>query len=122
PKLTEQMITAANNPASPPSGRVVVTWTDFRASPSNDQVFFDAYTDNGGASWSFGSSSINFTGECGNGTSPAFDASGALMVAWWDCTGGVASLREEYSTDRGATWPGSDITISHTHTIQHTSN
>src|SRR6266536_1064403 len=109
------MITADNNPASPHFGRVVVTWTDFQ---SLGNLFFDAYTDDGGLTWHFGSSSINFTGECGNGTSPAFDASGGLMVAWWECTGGTAKLREEYSPDGGATWPGSDILITNIDSIE----
>jgi hypothetical protein len=113
--VDKPMITADNNPASPHFGRVVVTWTDFQ---SLGDLFFDAYTDDGGLTWHFGSSSINFTGECGNGTSPAFDASGGLMVAWWECTGGTAKLREEYSPDGGATWPGSDILIANIDSIE----
>jgi hypothetical protein len=104
------MITADNNPASPHYGRVVVTWTDFRS--VGDEVLFDAYTDDGGLNWALGGSSINFTGETANGTSPAFDAGGNLMVAWYDFTGSSSTLREEYSTDGGATWPGSDVTIT----------
>lgn len=116
----KEMITADNNPASPHYGRVVVTWTDFRS--VGDEVFFNAYTDDGGLSWHFGSSSINVTGESGNGTSPAFDAAGNLMVAWWDNTGGTAKLREEYSPDGGQTWPGSDVTITNIDSIEDPNN
>ena len=60
---------------------------------------------------------------CLNVTSvTAFDASGSLMVAWWSCTGGSASLLEEYSTDGGATWPGTDRLIANINSIESPSN
>jgi len=117
--VDKPMITADNNPASPHYGRVAISWTQFRS--VGDQIFQAAYTDDAGLTWHFGASSINFTGECGNGTSPAFDASGGLMVAWWDCTGGTAKLREEYSPDGGATWPGTDNLIINIDSIENPS-
>lgn len=104
-------IAADMNPSSPHYGRVAVSWTDFGGS---GQFFYDAYTDNGGSSWNFGSTSINYgSNNCGNGTSPAFDANGDLMVAWFGCNGGGTQELEELSTDGGATWPApADTTIS----------
>ena len=102
------MITADNNPSSPHYGRVAVSWTDFT---SGGQFFFDDFTDDGGASWGAGSSSVNFSSHnCGNGSSPAFDANGGLMVAWWSCNSG-AHLYEEYSADGGASWPATSDTL-----------
>ncbi|HEY8745862.1 MAG TPA: hypothetical protein VIU62_22470, partial [Chloroflexota bacterium] len=100
-------ITVDKNPASPHYGRVAVTWTDFPN--AGGLLLWNAYSDNGGASWSRGATSINFpSSNCGNGTSPAFDANGELMVAWWECT---PSLEEELSSDGGATWPAPSDTV-----------
>src|SRR3954447_49413 len=95
-------ITVDQNPGSPHYGRVAVAWTRFFG---NNAVFEDAVSDNGGVSWTFGTTSINFTNhECGNGTSAAFNANGELMVAWADCSGGVNSIYEEVSGDGGVNW------------------
>jgi len=108
--VDKDMITVDQNLASPRYGRVAVTWTEF--GPTG-QFFFDAISDTGGAGWTYGSTSINYSSSnCGNGTSPAFDAAGELMTAWWDCNGGT-SLREELSADGGATWTApADTTIT----------
>jgi hypothetical protein len=103
------MITVDGNPASPHYGRVEVTWTEFT---SGGSVFLGDYSDSGGFSWQGANRSINTTASnCGNGTSPAFDANGELMTAYLSCNGGD-SVREDLSTDGGATWTGADVTIS----------
>jgi hypothetical protein len=95
-------IAVDQNPSSPHFGRVAVAWTRFFG---NNAVYEDAVTDNGGVTWTFGTTSINFTNhECGNGTSAAFNANGELMVAWADCSGGVNSIFEEVSSDGGVNW------------------
>ena len=99
--IDKDMITVDQNPSSPHFGRVVVTWTDFGPSGQN---FFNAFTDDGGASWTGGADSINIANRCGNGTSPAFDANGDLMAAWWSCDTSPRQLKEELSTDGGASW------------------
>ena len=61
-------------------------------------------SDDGGASWFASANAINFPlNRCGNGTSPAFDANGELMVAWWSCDQ-FGELRQELSSDGGASW------------------
>ena len=101
-------ITVDQNPSSPHYGRVVVAWTQFFG---NNAIYQADYTDDAGASWHTGGSSINFTNhECGNGTSAGFNASGELMVAWADCSGGVNSIYEEVSTNGGANWTASSDT------------
>lgn len=95
-------ITVDHDPSSPHYGRVLVAWTEFFG---NNAVYQTAYSDDGGASWTGGDASVNQEShECGNGTSPAFNASGEMMVAWADCTGGTNSIYEELSTDGGRTW------------------
>jgi hypothetical protein len=106
--VDKDMIAVDQNPASPHFGRVVVTWTDFGPSGQN---FFDAFSDNGGASWTGGSDSINIANRCGNGTSPAFDANGDLMAAWWSCDTSPSQLKEELSTDGGASWAQPNDTV-----------
>ena len=101
-------ITVDQNPNSPHYGRVAVAWTEFFG---NNAIYQEDYTDDGGATWHGSGSSVNFTNhECGNGTSPAFDANGDLMVAWADCTGGTNSIYEELSTTGGASWTASSDT------------
>src|SRR5579859_739535 len=96
------MITVDQNPSSPHYGRVLVSWTEFFG---NNAVYQTAYSDDGGNTWHYGDSAVNETShECGNGTSPAFNASGEVMVAWADCSSGVNSIYEELSTDGGASW------------------
>jgi hypothetical protein len=110
PALDKPMITVNQDPSSPDYGRVLVAWRDDSAGVGD--VFFDAYSDNGGASWTGASDSINFTGECGNGVSPAFDANGDAMVAWWSCTSG-SNIDEQLSSNGGASWTApSDTVIS----------
>jgi hypothetical protein len=101
-------ITVDQNPSSPHFGRVMVTWTDFGPSGQN---FFDAFSDSGGASWTGGSDSINIANRCGNGTSPAYDANGDAMVAWWSCDTSPRQLKEELSTDGGASWVQPNDTV-----------
>lgn len=106
--VDKNMITVDQNPSSPHYGRVAVSWTQFHGSTL---LYQDAYTDDGGNTWFLASTSINFPSDgCGNGTSPAFDANGDLMVAWWDCSSGNRLL-EELSTDGGATWPAPSDTV-----------
>ena len=107
--VDKPMTTVDSNPASPHYGRVEATFTEFTGGVS---VFIGDYSDSGGASWQGAQRSINTTStNCGNGTSPAFDANGELMTAYWSCTGGD-SLREDVSADGGASWTGPDVTIS----------
>ncbi len=102
-------ITVDQNPSSPHYGRVVVSWTQFHGSSS---IYQADYTDSGGAGWSPGSASVNTTAHtCGNGSSPAFDANGQLMVAWADCSGGVNAVYEELSADGGASWTAPSDTL-----------
>jgi hypothetical protein len=107
--VDKPMITADNNPSSPHYGRVLMVWTEFTASGA---FYITAYTDDGGANWSYAPTSVNYSySVCGNGASAAFDANGEAMVAWYDCDGGY-SLREELSADGGANWNApADTTI-----------
>ena len=116
-EVDKPSITVDQNPGSPHYGRVVVAWTQFHGA---NAVYQEDYTDDGGVNWHNANASINYTThECGNGTSPAFDANGDLMVAWADCTGGVNSIYEELSTDGGATWTApSDTQITTTNPIE----
>ena len=108
--LDKDMITVNQDPSSPDYGRVLVAWRDDSAGVGD--IFVNAYSDNGGGSWAAPGTSINFTGECGNGISPAFDANGDAMVAWWSCTSGN-DIDEQLSSNGGASWTApSDTVIS----------
>jgi len=96
--LDKDMITVNQDPGSPTYGRVLVGWRDDHI---GQNAFIDAFTDNGGANWTGSADSVNIVPDCGNGVSPAFDANGDAMAAWWDCNGG-STEREERSTDGGA--------------------
>jgi hypothetical protein len=110
PALDKNMIAVDQNPSSPHYGRVLVAWRD--DSGGFGDIFFNAFSDNGGASWTGASTSINFINECGNGISPAFDANGDAMVAWFSCTSGN-NIDEQLSSDGGANWTApSDTVIS----------
>ena len=98
--LDKDMITVNQDPSSPNYGRVLVAWRDDAV---GQNAFIDAFSDNGGGSWTGSSDSINIVPDCGNGVSPAFDANGDAMGAWFDCNGGN-SIQEELSTDGGASW------------------
>ena len=98
--LDKDMITVNQDPSSPNYGRVLVAWRDDAV---GQNAFIDAFTDNGGANWTGSSDSINIVPDCGNGVSPAFDANGDAMGAWFDCNGGN-KIQEELSTDGGASW------------------
>ncbi len=98
--LDKDMITVNQDPSSPNYGRVLVAWRDDAV---GQNAFIDAYSDNGGGSWTGSSDSINVVPDCGNGVSPAFDANGDAMGAWFDCNGGT-KIDEELSTDGGASW------------------
>jgi hypothetical protein len=107
--LDKDMITVNQDPGSPNYGRVLVGWRDDHI---GQNAFIDAFTDNGGGSWTGSADSVNIVPDCGNGISPAFDANGDAMGAWWDCNGG-STEREERSTDGGANWSQpSDTVIS----------
>jgi hypothetical protein len=106
--VDKDAITVDQNPSSPHFGRVAVTWTDLGPSGQN---FFDAFSDDGGASWTGGSDSINIANRCGNGTSPAFNANGELMAAWWSCDTSPRQLKEELSFDGGASWTQPNDTV-----------
>jgi hypothetical protein len=105
--LDKDMITVNQDPSSPNYGRVLVAWRDDHV---GQNALIDAFSDNGGASWTGSSDSVNIVPDCGNGASPAFDANGDAMVAWWDCNGG-SSEREELSTNGGASWNQSSDTV-----------
>jgi hypothetical protein len=107
--LDKDAITVDQNPTSPHFGRVVVTWTEF--APTGLSSFVDAFSDSGGSSWTGASDMINITNECGNGTSPAFDAHGNVMTAWWSCDASPDQLKEELSTDGGASWGQPNDTV-----------
>jgi len=108
--LDKDMITVNQDPSSPNYGRVLVAWRDDSAGVGD--IFVNAYSDNGGGTWTGASDSINLTGECGNGVSPAFDANGDAMAAWWSCTSG-SNIEEQLSSDGGASWNApSDTVIS----------
>src|SRR5258708_2673765 len=96
--LDKDMITVNQDPSSPRYGRVLVAWRDDSV---GQNAFIDAYSDDGGGSWAGSSDSINIVPDCGNGVSPAFDANGDAMAAWYDCNGGT-TIKEELSTDGGA--------------------
>ncbi len=107
--LDKDMITVNQDPSSPRYGRVLVAWRDDSV---GQNAFIDAYSDDGGGSWAGSSDSINIVPDCGNGVSPAFDANGDAMAAWYDCNGGT-TIKEELSTDGGASWTQpSDTVIS----------
>lgn len=105
--LDKDMITVNQDPASPNYGRVLVAWRDDAV---GQNAFIDAYSDNGGASWTGSSDSINIVPDCGNGVSPAFDANGDAMAAWYDCNGGT-HIEEELSTNGGASWTQPSNTV-----------
>jgi hypothetical protein len=110
PALDKDMITVNQDPSSPNYGRVLVAWRDDSAGTGD--LFYDAYSANGGGTWTGSSDSINLTGECGNGVSPAFDANGDAMAAWFSCTSGN-NIEEQLSSDGGANWTApSDTVIS----------
>ncbi|HEY1593144.1 MAG TPA: IPT/TIG domain-containing protein [Solirubrobacteraceae bacterium] len=107
--LDKVMVTVNQDPSSTNYGRVLVAWRDDHI---GQNAFIDAFSDNGGGSWTGSSDSINIVPDCGNGVSPAFDANGDAMAAWWDCNGG-SNIKEERSTDGGASWAQpSDTVIS----------
>ena len=107
--LDKVMITVNQDTGSSRYGRVLVAWRDEHV---GQDAFIDAFSDNGGANWSGSDDSINIVPDCGNGVSPAFDANGDAMAAWFDCNGGT-SIREELTTDGGTHWSqGSDTVIS----------
>jgi hypothetical protein len=105
--LDKDMITVNQDPGSPNYGRVLVAWRDDAVGQNG---FIDAFSDNGGGSWTGSSDSINVVPDCGNGVSPAFDAAGDAMGAWFDCNGGPA-IEEELSTDGGASWTQPNNTV-----------
>src|SRR5579859_378930 len=105
--LDKDMITVNQDPSSPNYGRVLVAWRD---DALGQNAFIDAYSDNGGASWTGAADTINVVPDCGNGVSPAFDANGDAMGAWFDCNGGN-SIQEELSTDGGASWTQPSNTV-----------
>jgi hypothetical protein len=105
--LDKDMITVNQDPSSSNYGRVLVAWRDDTV---GQNAFIDAYSDNGGANWSGSSDSINTVPDCGNGVSPAFDANGDAMGAWFDCNGGT-NIEEELSTDGGANWTQPNNTV-----------
>ncbi|HKD95415.1 MAG TPA: IPT/TIG domain-containing protein [Gaiellaceae bacterium] len=105
--LDKPMITVNQDPSSTNYGRVAVAWRDDHIGTN---AFIDAFSDNGGANWTGSSDSVNIVPDCGNGASPAFDANGDLMVAWWDCNGG-SNIDEQLSTDGGANWTAPSNTV-----------
>ena len=107
PGVDKDMITVNQDTGSPDYGRVLVAWRD---DTIGQNAFVDAYSDNGGASWTGSSDSINIVPDCGNGVSPAFDANGDAMAAWWDCNGG-SNIDEQLSTNGGASWTASSNTV-----------
>lgn len=107
--LDKVMITVNQDTGSSRYGRVLVAWRDEAV---GQDAFIDAFSDNGGANWSGSNDSINIVPDCGNGISPAFDANGDAMAAWFDCNGGT-SIKEELTTDGGTHWgQASDTVIS----------
>jgi len=107
--LDKVMITVNQDTGSSDYGRVLVAWRDEHV---GQDAFIDAFSDNGGANWTGSSNSINIVPDCGNGVSPAFDANGDAMAAWFDCNGGT-SIREEETSNGGASWnQPSDTVIS----------
>ncbi len=105
--LDKDMITVNQDASSPNYGRVLVAWRDDAV---GQNAFIDAYSDNGGGSWTGASDSINIVPDCGNGVSPAFDANGDAMGAWFDCNGGT-HIEEELSTNGGASWTQPSNTV-----------
>lgn len=103
PDMDKPMITVDRSPTSPHFGRLLVAWRD---NTVGQDALIDAFSDNGGGSWMGSSNTINTVPDCGNGASPAFDANGEAMVAWFDCNGGN-KIEEGLSTDGGASWPQS---------------
>jgi hypothetical protein len=98
--MDKPMITVDRNLASPHFGRLLVAWRD---NTVGQNALIDAFSDNGGGSWMGSSDTINTVPDCGNGVSPAFDANGEAMAAWFDCNGGTR-IEEGLSTDGGASW------------------
>jgi hypothetical protein len=105
--LDKDMVTVNQDPSSPNYGRVLVAWRDDAV---GQNAFIDAYSDNGGGSWTGSSDSINTVPDCGNGVSPAFDANGDAMGAWFDCNGGP-NIEEELSSNGGASWTQPSNTV-----------
>jgi hypothetical protein len=105
--LDKVMITVDQDTSSPRYGRVLVAWRDDAV---GQNAFIDAYSDNGGSSWTGSSDSINTVPDCGNGVSPAFDVNGDAMAAWYDCNGGP-NIEEELSADGGASWTQPNNTV-----------
>ena len=105
--MDKPMITVDRNLASPHYGRLLVAWRDDTV---GQNALIDAFSDNGGGSWMGSSNTINTVPDCGNGASPAFDANGEAMVAWFDCNGGTR-IEEGLSTDGGASWRQPNNTV-----------
>jgi hypothetical protein len=105
--LDKDMITVNQDPSSSDYGRVLVAWRD---ESLGQDAYIDAYSDNGGGSWTGASDTINTVPDCGNGVSPAFDANGDAMAAWWDCNGAY-NIEEELSTNGGASWTQTSNTV-----------
>jgi hypothetical protein len=105
--LDKDMITVNQDTGSPDYGRVLVAWRDDAV---GQNAFLDAFSDNGGGSWTGSSDSINIVPDCGNGVSPAFDANGDAMGAWFDCSSGN-NIEEELSTNGGASWAQPNNTV-----------
>jgi hypothetical protein len=105
--LDKDMITVNQDSSSPNYGRVLVAWRDDAV---GQNAFIDAYSDNGGGSWTGSSDSINIVPDCGNGVSPGFDANGDAMGAWFDCNGGT-NIEEELSANGGASWTQPSNTV-----------
>jgi hypothetical protein len=98
--MDKPMITVDRFPGSPHFGRLLVAWRD---NTVGQNALIAAFSDNGGGSWMGSSDTINTVPDCGNGVSPAFDANGEAMAAWFDCNGGTR-IEEGLSTDGGASW------------------
>lgn len=107
PGQDKPMITVDQNRASPHFGRLLVAWRDDTVAQN---ALLSAFSDNGGGSWLGSSNTINTVPDCDNGASPAFDANGEAMVAWFDCNGGN-KIEEALSTDGGASWPQSSSKV-----------
>src|SRR5207237_10624187 len=116
--VDKPMITVDQNSGSPHFGRVFVSWSEFRSNVGpGDLVLFGAFTDNGGSSWTGSTSSLNVTNDCGNGSSPAFNANGDVLVVWEEKNSlcgqaGGPEIRSQLSTDGGHTWPAGDVTVT----------
>src|SRR5205823_5203395 len=91
--MDKDMITVDQNPSSPHFGRVVVTWTDFGPSGQN---FVNAFSDDGGASWTPAGDTINFP----------LNEGGTAFVVVWAAEDTLAHGRGLISLDAGASWSG----------------